>query len=85
MIDVTITVPDTLRQALERLSQSLRHRQPLMRTLGEDLCDAVMENFEQECRLRWLPIDRAGKILQQSGRHHPAHIICPRYNKGAGF
>ncbi|MGL9774690.1 MAG: hypothetical protein ACR5LG_14085 [Sodalis sp. (in: enterobacteria)] len=61
MIDGTITVPDTL-----------RHRQPLMRTLSEDLCDAVMENFEQEGRLRWLLIDRAGKILQQSGRPYPA-------------
>ncbi|OIV46738.1 phage virion morphogenesis protein [Sodalis sp. TME1] len=68
MIEVTITVPDTLRQALERLAQSLRHRQPLMRALSEDLYDAVMENFEQEGRPRWLPIDRAGKILQQSGR-----------------
>lgn len=67
MIEVTITVPDTLRQALERLAQSLSHRQPLMRALSEDLYDAVMENFEQEGRPRWLPIDRVGKILQQSG------------------
>ncbi|MGL9774710.1 MAG: phage virion morphogenesis protein [Sodalis sp. (in: enterobacteria)] len=67
MIDVMITVPDTLRQALERLSQSLSHRPPLMRTFSEELYDAVMENFEQEKRPRWLPIDRAGKILQQSG------------------
>ncbi|WP_243466187.1 hypothetical protein [Sodalis glossinidius] len=61
---MTITVPDTLRQAFERLAQSLSHRQPLMRTLSEDLYDAVVENFEQEGRPRWLPIDRAGKILQ---------------------
>ncbi|MGL9774410.1 MAG: phage virion morphogenesis protein [Sodalis sp. (in: enterobacteria)] len=68
MIDVTITVSDALRQALKRLAQSLSHRQPLMRSLSEDLYDAVMENFEQEKRPRWMPIDRAGKILQQSGR-----------------
>ncbi|MFT4464754.1 MAG: phage virion morphogenesis protein [Sodalis sp. (in: enterobacteria)] len=68
MIDVTITVPDTLRQALERLAQSLSPRQPLMCALSEELYDAVMENFEQEGRPRWLPIACAGKILQQSGR-----------------
>ncbi|MGL9774580.1 MAG: phage virion morphogenesis protein [Sodalis sp. (in: enterobacteria)] len=57
-----------MHQALERLAQSLCHRQPLMHTLSEDLYDAVMESFEREGRPRWLPIDRAGKILQQSGR-----------------
>lgn len=68
MATLTIEVPEAFRAALTRLAESLQHREPLMRAISEDMYDAVMENFAQEGRPPWLPIERAGKILQQSGR-----------------
>lgn len=68
MSEVVITFPDNLRVALEALANRVAHRAPLMRAISEDMHAAVMENFEQEGRPKWLPIERAGEILQKSGR-----------------
>lgn len=68
MTELFIEVPDTLRLALERMVRQLGNRQPLMRAISEDMLDAVMENFAQEGRPKWLPIQRAGKILQNTRR-----------------
>lgn len=68
MAELIIEVPDTLRRALERMVRSLENRQPLMRAISEDMLSAVMENFEQEGRPKWLPVQRAGKILQNTRR-----------------
>lgn len=68
MAELIIDVPDTLRRALERMVRSLENRQPLMRAISEDMLSAVMENFEQEGRPKWLPVQRAGKILQNTRR-----------------
>lgn len=67
MSELMITVPDELRKALERLADRVQHRQPLMRTISEDMMAAVHENFEQEGRPRWLPIQRVGEILRDKG------------------
>lgn len=68
MVELFIEVPDTLRRALERMVRSLENRQPLMQAISEDMLSAVMENFEQEGRPKWLPVQRAGKILQNTRR-----------------
>lgn len=68
MTRLVVEMPDTLNEALDRLAERIRHREPLMRAISEDMYDAVMENFEQEGRPAWAPITRAGKILQDSGR-----------------
>ncbi|WP_237162855.1 phage virion morphogenesis protein [Serratia symbiotica] len=68
MVELFIDVPDTLRRALERMVRSLENRQPLMQAISEDMLSAVMENFEQEGRPKWLPVQRAGKILQNTRR-----------------
>ena len=68
MAELIIDVPDTLRRALERMVRSLENRQPLMQAISEDMLSAVMENFEQEGRPKWLPVQRAGKILQNTRR-----------------
>lgn len=68
MAELIIEVPDMLRRALERMARSVENRRPLMRAISEDMLDAVMENFAQEGRPKWLPIQRAGKILQNTRR-----------------
>jgi phage virion morphogenesis protein len=68
MSEVVLTIPDNLRIALEALAQKIANRAPLMRAISEDMHAAVMENFEQEGRPKWLPIERAGEILQKTGR-----------------
>lgn len=68
MSEITVTVPDELRKALEHLAERIQHRLPLMRTISEDMMAAVHENFAQEGRPRWLPVQRAGEILRDTGR-----------------
>jgi len=68
MSEFTIDVPDSLRVALETMARRLTHRVPLMRAISEDMHAAVMENFEQQGRPKWKSIERAGEILQLTGR-----------------
>lgn len=67
--EITITWPDNLEKALSRMAARLHQRGPLMREISERMYKAVMDNFEQEGRpVKWLPVAREGKILQDSGR-----------------
>ncbi|KGT95307.1 hypothetical protein NG99_04625 [Erwinia typographi] len=67
--ELTITFPPELEQALDRMAQRLARREPLLRDISERMYKAVMDNFAQEGRpVKWLPVAREGKILQDSGR-----------------
>lgn len=66
--EITVTWPDSLEKALDRMAQQLQQRTPLMREISERMYKAVMDNFEQEGRpVKWKPVAREGKILQDTG------------------
>ncbi|EHU01938.1 phage virion morphogenesis protein [Pantoea stewartii] len=67
--ELTVTFPPELEQALARMADRLARREPLMREISEHMYKAVMDNFDQEGQpVKWLPVAREGKILQDSGR-----------------
>lgn len=68
LIEIRVTV-DSLEQALERLERGLHNASPMMKEMAFVMNDAVMENFENGGRPKWLgkTTGEASK-LQDTGR-----------------
>lgn len=72
---VKITIDDArLQEALKRLEQSGTRLAPAMKKIAAALADQVEENFAQQGRPRWQPLEnpperrQGGRILQDSGQ-----------------